>query len=115
MPDQVLRFRFQGVNYEVDPYEITGDIERELWKATKCSPIELNQALGTGAAFALAGLMWLSRRMAGERVPYKALEDSFYAQVKEAGGDVDFEILPDPVDEVGADAGPPAEGESSEE
>lgn len=113
MSDQILRFRFQGVKYEVDPYEITGEIERELWKATKCSPSELNQALATGAAFGLAGLMWLSRRLAGERIPYKVLEDSFYAQVKEAGGDLDFEVLPDPED--GADdADPPVEGELSE-
>lgn len=113
MADQILRFRFQGVSYEVDPYEITGEIERELWKATHCSPIELNQALATGASFALAGLIWLSRRLGGERIPYKVVEDSFYAQVKEAGNDVDFEIVPDP-EPVGADDGPPVVGELSE-
>ncbi len=92
----VKRFRFEGVNYEVDLTSITGKMERELWKSIGMSPMQAIDALGAGASFGLAVLLWVARVQRGDRVTYEQVEGYLDGLDK---GEVDLEFLPDVEDD----------------
>lgn len=93
MSDQkALRFRFQGVEYRLDPSEMTGKLERELWKSTEMSVNQIMSALIAGASFGLAAVVWMARRLAGESVRYDEVER--YVDSLDAD-DIDVELLGD--------------------
>ena len=89
---KVLRFRFQGVEYQLDPSDITGKLERELWKSTEMSVQQIMTALVAGASFGLAAVVWMARRLAGETVRYDEVER--YVDSLD-GDDIDLELLGD--------------------
>lgn len=102
MADQkVLRFRFQGVEYQVDGSMMTGKLERELWKATGMSLQQVGEALAAGTSFAFSAMLWLGRRQGGERVTYQAVEE--YIDGLRAD-EMDVELLGD--EEVAGDPQP---------
>lgn len=99
---KVIRFRFQGVEYRVDPSMMTGRLERELWKATEMSVAQIMAALVAGASFGLAALVWLARRQNGETVAYREVEE-YIDDV--AADEIDLELLGDE-EEVAGDPQP---------
>lgn len=102
-----INFRYEGIIYRFSASEMTGALERELWQATKLTVQDIAEALGGGARFAVAALVWLSRRQRGEKVAYVAVEHDLDAAI--AAGDVDLEILDGASEE---EAGPPVDAAS---
>lgn len=107
----VIRFRFEGVEYVFDRADVTGELERTLWKQTGLSVGQVGQAAADGALFGVAALMWMARRQAGHNVPYVTVETEVYDAVR--SGEVDLELIADD-EQGGDDAGPPVEDANSE-
>lgn len=77
--DAHLAFRLDGVDYRLDFGSIENRHELELFQQSGLTLGQLSQALGSGAPppFAVAAVMFLARRQAGDRVArYDALLDS---------------------------------------
>lgn len=101
-----MRFRVQGVDYALSSAEMTGVLERELFRATDGFTLaKALEAASAGGLFGVAALMWLARRQAGETVKYEAVEDELYRDAM--AGDLSLEF----VEQGGGDVpDPPAEG-----
>jgi hypothetical protein len=78
----VLRIEYDGETYEIpaDPAKIPVGIRRELWVQSEGVTFQaLAAALSAenGDDFFMVPFLFLGRRMAGERVKYKAFEQTF--------------------------------------
>ena len=78
----VLRIEYDGETYEIpaDPNKIPVGVRRELWVQSEGITFQaLAAALGAenGDEFFMVPFLFLGRRMAGERVKYKAFEQTF--------------------------------------
>lgn len=101
---EVLRFRCDGVDYSLDRDEITPRIERELYKATQLTPAQCFDAMLGGAKFAIAALVFLARRQAGDQIAYQPVEDALFKSMQAQGDDFDLAVIED---DDGGDAAPP--------
>lgn len=78
----VLRVEYDGETYDIpaDPNKIPAGIRRELWVQSEGITFQaLAAALSAenGDDFFMVPFLFLGRRMAGERVKYKAFEQTF--------------------------------------
>lgn len=80
--------------YEHDPRKFMSSEARAVKHATGMNPDEFNKGLGQDDPFAVAALVWILRRRAGE--PDLAYEDCDFNLS-------DLEFLPDPPDPTQAD------------
>jgi hypothetical protein len=90
---QALRFRVDGVVYEVDRAELTPRIERELFSQSGLTVSKAFEALVGGATFGVAALVFLARRQAGDGVAYQQIEDDLWQAMKAAGDEFDIDLI----------------------
>lgn len=104
MAAEAMKFRVQGVEYVLSNAEMTGRLERELFRATDGFTLaKAIEAAEAGGLFGVAAMMWLARRQAGETVRYEAVEEELYRDAQ--AGDLSLEFVgsgggdvPDPPD-----------------
>lgn len=104
---KVMRWRVNGVGYVLDRGQMTGKLERELWRQAELTLSAAVEALQQGAMFGVAAMMWLARRQAGHDVRYEQVEEELYRWAADDDLAVEFVQEGD-----GDDAGPPADGGS---
>ena len=77
MDDATVSLRIDDVVYTVNPYDITGSMERTIFQATGMTVIQITELMdGHPGIYPLGCFMWVAEVAAGKDVPLDDVLDS---------------------------------------